>query len=563
MHKKTNRVLWLLNHRTLMPYEAKLLVELGYELFTPKVIPKVAAFRSGAIDFSYDRSLTVPARVLARLNAFNFYEEEWPAEIVRDVNRYFGSVYIIPYGKQVSEAVKKFEGQVMLRAFGLDNSQTYHNVLQLLYGERILDSIAALGKRFWFVGGYEQLIEVEPPLFSERELFLPLGVPDNFWKTANTYSGTEKRILFVCPNCVTNPYYAEVYRNFKEHFGDLPHAIVGTQDVPVDDVNVLGFVTDDELVRLYRDSAVMYYHSTELRHVHYSPIEAAINGMPVVYFADSLLGRMTPEIGLGRCATQAEARAAVERVLGGDTAYITAMREEQRALAHKFSDEYCRAMWTVNMHESGYVASLKPEPALTVYRREAARTLLHPWAKGMAALPARIRPPKPARELITTAETDDARVETLADGIDFTEQKYPAFVADVTGMSFPEPTGRWTEAATVAISLSVPLPRRFKLEITGGAYGPNVAAPVMVKIGRHKRVFSFPEGTSTTQVATLEFSTMRRSSLIALSIPHPITPPNDNRMVGLMLARVRILPAAPKGGVEEGLHADRSKVEER
>lgn len=543
MRLKHKRVLWLLNHRTLMPYEAKLLVELGYELFTPKVIPKVAAFRSGAIDFSYDTSLTIPPAVLARLNAFNFYDDEWPAEIVRDINRYFSTIFVIPYGKQISEAVKKFEGQVMLRAFGLDNSQTYHNVLQILYGERILDAIAALGKRFWFAGGYDQLVEVEPPLLSERELFLPLGVPDNFWKTANTYSGTEKRILFVCPNCVTNSYYAEVYRNFKEHFGDLPHAIVGTQDVPVDDPHVLGFVTDEELVRLYRDSAVMYYHSNELRHVHYSPIEGAINGMPVVYFADSLLGRMTPEIGLGRCADMAQARAAVERVLSGDADYIAAMRNEQRALAYKFSDEYCRGMWISNMRERGFEDVLKPQATLTLYRQEVARTLLRPWAKGLAALPRRAPPFRLSRDLITTADTDDARSETLADGIDFTLKKYPRFVADITGVSFPEPTGRWSEAATVAISLSVPLPRRFKLEIMGGAYGANVGAPVLVKIGRHKRVFSF-DGASTTQVATLEFATLRRASLIELRIPHPTIPPNDNRMVGLMLARIRVLPVA-------------------
>lgn len=557
MRLKHKRVLWLLNHRTLMPYEAKLLMELGYEVFTPKVIPKVAAFRSGAIDFSYDASLTVPPAVLARLNAFNFYEIEWPSDIVRDINRYFGSAYVIPYGKQVSEAVKKFEGQVILRAFGLDNSQTYHNVLQILYGERILDSIVALGDRFWFAGGYEQLVEVEPPMFSERQLFLPIGVPDNFWKTEDTYSGSEKRILFLCPNCVTNPYYAEVYRDFKEKFGDLPHAIVGTQDVPVDDPNVLGFVTDEELVRLYRDSAVMYYHSHELRHVHYSPIEGAINGMPVVYFADSLLGRMTPEITLGRCADLAEARAAVERVLSGDTAYIAAMRAEQRALAHKFSDEYCRAMWAVNMRERGYDAVLAPQSTLAMYRQEAARTLLRPWAKGRATLPRRVRPPKPSREWITTAGTDDARVETPADGIDFSRKKFPRFVADVTGVSFPEPTGRWTEAGTVAISLSVLLPRRFKLEITGGAYGPNVGAPVLVKIGRHKRVFSFIDGASTTQVATLEFSTLRRASLIELRIPHPTFPPNDNRMVGLMLARIRVVPLAQQPVGETDAPEDR------
>lgn len=543
MLKKNKRVLWLLNHKTLMPYEVKLLIELGYEVFTPKVIPKSVSFRSGAVDFSFDSSLSIPKRALERLNNFNFYEEVWPADIVSLVNRYFGTVFIIPYGKQVPETVKKFEGQIMFRAFGLDNSQTYHNVLQLLYGERILNDLAALGNRFWFAQGYDQLVEVEPLMFSEREVFLPLGVPDSFWRTADTYVGSDRHILFVCPNAVTNPYYSAVYRKFKEEFGDLPHVIFGAQDVPVDDPHMLGFVTDEELARLYRDSAVLYYHSTESRHVHYSPIEAAINGMPVIYFADSLLGRMTPEIKLGRCESLPEARAAVERILAGDSEFIDSVRRQQRALAYKFSDEYCKAAWRTNLRERGLEAALVAEPASSVYWREFKRTLLRPFAHGLAAMPRKVRAPKPPRELVTTAETDDAKLDTMADGIDFSQPKYPKFVEDVTGVSFPEPSGRWTEGATTLISLGQALPRRFTLQITGGAYGENVNAPITVKIGRTKRLFRFEEGASTQQRVTLDFSTLRRGSLIEIRIPHPTIPPNDNRMVGLMLSHLRILPA--------------------
>lgn len=59
MISKNKRILWLLNHRTLMPYEAPLIRRLGFEIFTPKVIPK-ANFRSAAADFSHDESLTIP-----------------------------------------------------------------------------------------------------------------------------------------------------------------------------------------------------------------------------------------------------------------------------------------------------------------------------------------------------------------------------------------------------------------------------------------------------------------------------------------------------------------------
>ena len=65
MFNKNQRILWLLNHRTLMPYECPLLQRHGFEVFVPKVIP-AKGFRSGAVDFSYDSSLSIPAAALSR-----------------------------------------------------------------------------------------------------------------------------------------------------------------------------------------------------------------------------------------------------------------------------------------------------------------------------------------------------------------------------------------------------------------------------------------------------------------------------------------------------------------
>ena len=45
-----------------MPYEAQLLIRLGFEVFTPKIIPTNVGFRNGAIDFAYDSSLTILRR---------------------------------------------------------------------------------------------------------------------------------------------------------------------------------------------------------------------------------------------------------------------------------------------------------------------------------------------------------------------------------------------------------------------------------------------------------------------------------------------------------------------
>jgi hypothetical protein len=110
--------------------------------------------------------------------------------------------------------------------------------------------------------------------------------------------------------------------------------------------------------------------------------------MPVVYYADSLLARLTPEIKHGRSLSQTDARASVERILSGDEEYIAAMRADQRSLAYKFSDEYCKAVWKRNLFDSGYQTALRQEGTAAMLWREFKRILLRAVAHELSSLPA-------------------------------------------------------------------------------------------------------------------------------------------------------------------------------
>lgn len=542
MFNRHRRVLWLLNHKTLMPFEVALLIELGYEVFTPKVLPPPARFRSAAIDFSYDASLSIPESALRRLNEFDFYESEWPDDIVTLINRYFGAAFIMPFGKQVPEALAKFEGQIIFRAFGLDNSQTYKRVLEGMYGPSVFALIKAIGDRFWFGQGYEQLTECEPPLIAEHAIFLPLGVPESFWSNVDQYTGTDHRILFVCPNIVSNSYYAAVYAAFKQDFGDLPHIIVGAQDVEVSDPNVAGFVSNEELARLFRECVVNYYHSTELRHVHYSPIEAAINGMPVIYFAESLLGRMTEGVTHGRCGSIAEARAAIERILAGDNVFTHQVRVDQKALSHQFSVPYCKEVWIREIEATDFRRKLAAESWWKVLGRELAREVLRPFAKGLSRIPPRQLPPMPSYFDLGVKEADIPVQRTIEDGIDFREDVYPLFVSSVSGVSFPESAGRWSTGKSIVIDFANPLPRRFQLTILGGAYEQNIGADVEIRIDGRKQLIRFDTEAGNSSELSTEWRVGRRARRIEISVPHPIQPPGDNRTVGLALEAIRVKP---------------------
>jgi hypothetical protein len=546
MFKRNRRILWLLNHKTLMPAEAGLLTGLGYEVFTPKVLPPSGLFRNAVVDAQWDQTLSLPRNVLDRLNAFDFYGSEWPDQIVADINRYFGTVFVIPVGIQLREALAKFEGQVLFRAFGLDNLQSYKRMLGAQYGPRIFADIDAVGDRFWFAQGYEQLTECEPPLIGQQSIFLPVGMPDTRPAPVNDDTRTDQRILFVCPNIVTSTYYADVYQAFKRDFGDLPHVIVGVQDVPVDDPHVAGFVSQTELDRLYRECAVMYYHSRERRHVHYSPVEAAVRGMPVVYYADSLLGRLTPGVGPGRCATTREARWAIEQILAGDAAFTAQVRDGQHTLPIPFSRTFCEAAWAREWASSGLGKRLAAERPWRVVARELRRWRLRSRAHGLHRLPDSKPRRAPAHYKLVAANIDPAVSAAMSSGIDFRESSYPWFVADITGVSFPEPAGRWTDGGIVGIDFVEPLPARFRVVIRAGAFGENLGADVVVRIDGHHRTMRFNAHPGAAQEAEADWRLPRRPSRIEIQIPFPTTPEGDSRALGLALESLRVV------AIEEG-----------
>ena len=69
----SRRLLWIVNHKTLMPAEVPILRSLGWEVFVPKVVPDHdPGFRSAAITWEYDAALGLPRTALAVLNRHNF-----------------------------------------------------------------------------------------------------------------------------------------------------------------------------------------------------------------------------------------------------------------------------------------------------------------------------------------------------------------------------------------------------------------------------------------------------------------------------------------------------------
>jgi glycosyltransferase involved in cell wall biosynthesis len=549
------RVLWLLNHKTLAEFEVPLLLSLGFEVFCPKIIP-TSGFRSGAVTFEVDDSLTIPARDLRILNRTNFYTGAWADDVVRIANEHFDAAFAIPHLELFAQVVENFRGAIGLRAFGVESNRTYHDALRVLYGEELLrriDRIADVEKRLWFAPGYDHLHEIEPGVLNRCSVYLPIGMPSAAFAHANTWSGSDERILFVCPDIVKSPYYEGIYRAFKASFGNLPHIIVGQQEVPVEDANVAGYVSSARLLELYQTCRALYYPSTEPNHVHYSPLEAAAVGMPVVYREGSLLHALEPEVRLGVAKDSAEAHALLLRLLKGDPSFVGALREEQKIIVRRFTKETCSNIWKENLALSGFLTAMhRPKP------RPQSR-----FAKRVSSLAARARSVRYKVRALTMrqvtmgvpslAEAQRQGAPTLLDGCCFKEGAPSSAVVTTEGLSDPEHWGRWSVARRVRLIINHLLPEDFELELMAVSYGVNTHLPVPIRAGLSMTLAHLPRHAYLVPVV-VRLKPRRPTNVIDIWVPwpaqpSPVGPTVDTRKIGVGLVGVRLLgklPTSPK-----------------
>ncbi|BEP15770.1 hypothetical protein acdb102_40810 [Acidothermaceae bacterium B102] len=342
----TRRLIWIVNHRTLLTAEVPILRGLGYEVFVPKIIPDDPGLRSLVATDVYDAGLGLPGEVLETLNAHNFYEAAWSPRLTDLINEHFEVVVslVSSYLTPIAEAAAHFDGTLVARVFGREDPRTYTELMNG-WPSPLLPAIAAMGDRFVFGQGFDNLAEVEAPELRERAHTLAVPLPDSVYEHTATWRGDGEQLVMLCPEIAASPYYQAIYDAMKADFGDLPHVIFGRQSQPVDDEAVLPYLSEAELFALYAAAPVMVYPSSEPRHVHYSPVEAMIVGTPVLYRRGALLDRLAGATLPGSCADAADMRVKAERLLAGDAALAADICGTQHAIVDTFATELAARQW--------------------------------------------------------------------------------------------------------------------------------------------------------------------------------------------------------------------------
>lgn len=344
------RLLWIVNHKTLIDAELPILNEIGCKVFVPKRIPSESGFRSGATTRAYDISLRLPRNELAMLNETDFYGSPL-TPCVRDVvSRRFDVVMcnLSEFGvSPLIEICNFFEGTIIARAFGREHPKSYAGQFKLLGRiDEAREAIVGCGERFVFAPAYGSIADIEPAFLTSKVKVVGVPMSDRWLSLAGTWRGGSSNAILCCPAIGVEGYYRDLYTRVSRAFKNLPLNIFGSQPTVVDDERVLPYLSPEALEQLFQRAAVYLYPSEEPRHVHYSVLEAIAVGTPTLVMEGSLIASMIPEGSPSICADLPEMATKAQHIIDRrDPDLENAVRRANQDVIREFEPSRIKDQW--------------------------------------------------------------------------------------------------------------------------------------------------------------------------------------------------------------------------
>lgn len=327
-----------------MDFEVSMLINLGYEVFIPKVFGLELKSRSHKTTYEYDQTLSIDTDDLRILNFFDFYGSDYPAKVMNLLNKYFDIVFVMFAKEPMRLLTNYFNGAIYYRIFDLDSSLNYVKLLSEWDVNYKKDNV-------YFAESYPFSYVAEDSYLSKKSIYLPIGLSfDNYQKKEQELINfNNKQLLFVSPAIGVNGYYYDLYENFKRLFKDVSYTVVS--DSYLGNEEVISDLENHELQNLIMTHDVLFYHSSEARDIPFYIFEAMLYKKPVLFIAGGLLSRLVPHIKLsGMCSTINEAKRKFKQICNGDDKLIEDILRSQDRVLYKVSPGFCEYVWTKNFN---------------------------------------------------------------------------------------------------------------------------------------------------------------------------------------------------------------------
>jgi hypothetical protein len=329
--------MFICSHQTLLDFEIPILLKSNCEVFVVKKLDNLnkqylTVKQNVNILEYYDSLLTIPKEDLNKLNNEDWYNNNYKSvELIDILNNYFDFIIctLLTDGNFLHQLKNNFKGKICFRFFGREHPYNYDFFFNKI-------SQTEINKfQYWF--SYQEVLDWE---FKNHQLvkkdncfIIPIGYSEIFInKYLDSWNSVNNRICFICSKVNVCGYYTNIYNTFEKNFSDFIKddkvIVLGCNN----NINKTYFKNDldnEEFFNEIKLSSVMYYHSTEPRHLHYHPFEAIIIGIPVIFHSESLLSTFLPD-SPGKCTSLDEVKEKIQLVLDKDESFISSILESQK-----------------------------------------------------------------------------------------------------------------------------------------------------------------------------------------------------------------------------------------
>ena len=363
MRKK--RVLWLMNYTSLRDFEVPLLLEAGYEVFTPKVLPFGFGNENASVTWEYDSTLTLMPEELEQLNRTDLYHTI-SAEIWTLINQSFDLIFLDLYPYVLKGVVENFSGSIVLRASMLPGKEVCSERIVRSLGMGFLSKIERLGTRFWFAPILRKIGKAEYRVLHSRYIrlpFVPMGLP-----TAGKQASSDtQHLCIVCPQIRMNPAVETEYNEIKKVFENRSYRIGGAQYIAIpNDPKVLPLSSADGRVEHPQNYVGMYVCDPESSVFDPYGCEAIGQGCPLIYWKggafDGFINDETASNAQtfpGVCSSHKEAKRMLDELRKSDR-YRKRLAEKQlRQLSQRLDEGERRREWRQGMNKISAEAGSK------------------------------------------------------------------------------------------------------------------------------------------------------------------------------------------------------------
>lgn len=329
--RNNNNILYILGHKTLTDFEVPILIKKNYGVCICKnfsSIDNINSLININDSYKYDCYIqNVTEEELNKINKIDWYNNntQISEEVIDILNKKFKYIFITLLTKEnlLTQLISKYKGQICYRFFGLETS--------LSYKPRVYNS-----QNIKYIFSYPEIFNFEISLKTNNNFFnynnsyvIPLGIPEHIFKYEKTYNPLKNKICFVCSKIIIDTYYTNIYNNFIINLGKkYDYVLLGKNNEKINDSRKMNNLNDNDYYKTISECKLLYYHSTEPRHLHYHPLEAIIIGIPIIFYEKSLLNSYLNN-SPGKCNNLNEVYLKIDRIFSNDMDFINKIILEQ------------------------------------------------------------------------------------------------------------------------------------------------------------------------------------------------------------------------------------------